>query len=211
MFISILAIVWLLLIVIWAFYQLKQFYKFSQKDNVGLVTTNLNNIKSILDQIIQKQQKTSNLSTSYFTELGSGRGIISNYISKNYLFKKVIAIENDWLIHTWAKITHFINYLINYLIKTKLLKHKNFKTNNSLSQIDYVNQSVFDYDYDSLEGPKIFYCYLFPQILDKLYEQGVFKNSTVISLSFEITNLEATEVFDIPDGFLQRKLFVYEF
>ena len=211
MFISILAIVWLLLIVIWAFYQLKQFYKFSQEDNVGLVTTNLNNIKSILDQIIQKQQKTSNQNTSYFIELGSGRGIISNYISKNYLFKKVIAIENDWLIHTWAKITHFINYLINYLIKTKLFKHKNFKTNSSSSQINYVNHSVFDYDYNSLNGKKIFYCYLFPQILDKLYKRGVFKNSIVISLSFEITNLEATEVFDIPDGFLQKKLFVYEF
>ena len=39
----------------------------------------------------------------------------------------------------------------------------------------YINQSVFDFDYLKHDGSKIFYCYLFPQILDKLYKEGVFK------------------------------------
>jgi hypothetical protein len=199
MLINILAIVWLLLILVWALYQIRQFWKFSQKDNVGLVTTNLNNVKNILDQIIKEQlnqQNQDKLDTTYFIELGSGRGVISEFIAKNYLLKKVIAIENDWFIHTWTSII--------YLIKVKLFNLK------PLTDIQHINQSIFDFNYEVLKGKKIFYCYLFPQLLDKLYAQGVFKDSTVISLSFEISDLKPNQVFEIPQGFLQKKLFVYD-
>ena len=197
MLISILAIIWFLLVLVWGFYQVRQFYKFSHKDDVGLVTSNLNNLKNILEQILESDKKVSTLDTKYFIELGSGRAVISDYIAQNYLFKKVIAIENDWLIHTWASTIH--------LIKVKLLR-VSYKTN-----LSYINQSVFDFDYLKHDGSKIFYCYLFPQILDKLYKEGVFKNSIVISLSFQIPNLQASQTHEIPNGLLQKKLFIYDF
>jgi Ribosomal RNA adenine dimethylase len=164
------------------FYQLLQFYYLVHPYKVFLVSSQLQKVIPGLNEAINHH--TSSVESMNFVELGSGKAGISRYVGKNYKFKEVIGVEGDWL-------TFQMSRLLNQLDK---------------SRVKVVNEDIFKYQ---IPANSIIYCYLFPKLLDKLHERGLLKGQLVLSLTFEITDVEPTEIISI-DNF-QKKLLVYDF
>jgi 16S rRNA A1518/A1519 N6-dimethyltransferase RsmA/KsgA/DIM1 with predicted DNA glycosylase/AP lyase activity len=179
---SILIIVALVIYLVVACYQILQFYYLIHPYKVCLVSTQLNKVTPVLADAIGKYVPDA---TNYnFVELGSGKAGVSRYIYRTMNFKQVIAVEGDWL-------TYF-----GSLILTRLAK----------DNITIINKDIFQY---KLPSSSVIYCYLFPKLLNRLFEQGYFQNTVVFSLTFQIESQEPKEVLDVPN--FQKKLYIYDF
>jgi hypothetical protein len=56
--------------------------------------------------------------------------------------------------------------------------------------------------------PAVVYCYLFTEVITRMYKGGQFKNSLVMTLTFPIEGVEPTET--IPVSGWQQQIFIYD-
>ena len=93
-------------------------------------------------------------------ELGAGQAPIARGLAKSRVWKSVTAVE-------WARSLALLARM------------------RSGRQVKIVRGSVFDY---LIPAPAVVYCYLNPEIMERLYLSGAFKNCLVFSLTFEIAS-----------------------
>lgn len=125
-----------------------------------------------------------NTENQYFVEFGAGLANIAGWISKNYCFRDIIAVEIDGQTIIMAKFWNFI---------------KNQKLN-------FVQKNIFDYD---LPKNSIVYIFLGKQVLTNLYLQKKLDGNLIISLTFNIKNLEPTKTINIGKPY--NNLYIYDF
>lgn len=119
----------------------------------------------------------------HFVELGCGMAKVSRYVNTKYTWKDVVGVEGELVVLTFARLRNFIAKKKIRLVRANLFK------------IDIPKKSVV-------------YCYLTTPMMDKLYKDGRLFGKLVISLSFQITGVQATEKFSVM-GF-QQKVLVYD-
>ena len=127
-------------------------------------------------------------------ELGCGKAVILKYLTQKYSWKSVTGIEGQksvWL-QAW------INY---YLVDNLKSKKEN--------QVRLLNQNIFDC---ISKKPTFHYCYLGVKLMKELYDKGLFTDSIVVSLDYEIENLKPIEIIQLETkSKIQNRLFVYRF
>jgi hypothetical protein len=184
--INILAILLITVYLFFIVYQLLQFYYMVNPYKACLLSSNTERIAPTILTTCQKY--FDKLSYTNFIELGSGKANISRYMSKNGTFNSVIGVEGDL-------ITYFLSYGMS-----KLGKYKN---------LHLIKNDILKYKLP--EGQNIIYVYLFPKLIKKMYERGIFKNQLVISLTFSIDHQDVKPVEIIKVGNFQKELYVYDF
>lgn len=117
-------------------------------------------------------------------ELGGGRALVTQFVTKHFAFHTVRVIELNWL--------------LVMLLKLSIRLRK--KT------IDIIHGDVLDQTY---RPNSVLYCYLFDELLESLYKAGKFNDQLVISLSFPIPNVQPTQTTTIKG--MQKRLYVYDF
>lgn len=163
-------------------YFINQIYYMIHSRRVGFVSSYLGWIGQGLDDCINDNIK--NVSELKFVELGSGWGGISRYISKKFDFKEVIALELNWSNSLIAKFFGRVQG----------------------GNVKYLQGDIFKYKPPS---KSIFYCYLFPSILEIMQRENYFQDCYVISLTFEFKNKEPVATYPVK-GF-QKILRLYHF
>ncbi|CAN5138985.1 hypothetical protein BH11PAT4_BH11PAT4_2090 [soil metagenome] len=149
---------------------------------IGYVSTNLRECRPVLASIIKKYVPDTS-SVSYI-EPGCGLGHLTRWAAREYTWKEVVGID--------------LRYSL--LFAARLLavgvRHK----------ATFVRKNVFDYTY-----PKgaLIYNYLYTPILTKLHDEGKLAGCLVVSLTFEIPGVTATE--KIPLQGWQGCMYVYDF
>lgn len=155
----------------------------NQKLRVGYLPSYLPHLREKLPQIMA--QLVPDTSAYEFIELGCGTGHVLEYFRETYEFNHYTGVELDfvwYLVGKWGHRDHPNTTLI----------HKN----------------VLDF-YPESARPKVIYAYLLPEILRELHRRGCFKNALVITLSFEIPEVEP--VLKIPTSKVQQHLLAYDF
>jgi len=152
-------------------------------DHIGYLASNLKNVGPALERIIEKYYK-GKVENVNLVESGAGFANLSNYLSKKYNWKEIIAVEDE----------------------PRIIKLAQFKQRFRKSKINFVQSNVLDF-----QNPEssLVYCYLLSTILTKMNAKKLFNNCLLVSLSFKIKDLEPTETIEIP-GF-QKYIFVYDF
>lgn len=148
-------------------------------------------------------------------ELGCGKAVILKNLAQNYNWKSVTGIEGQksvWL-QAW------INCIVLPLFKSKITKLKlpfdkglaAKQTGVSMSKpnpIRLLNLNIFDYKY---QKPTFHYCYLGAKLMKELYDKGLFENSIVVSLDYEIEGLEPVEIIELKGkSKIQKQLIIYK-
>lgn len=138
------------------------------------------------------EQKLDQIITNYLpetkdynlVELGCGKAVILKSLAQKYQWKSVTGIEGQksvWL-QAW----------INCL---------------GLKQIQLLNHNIFDY---KSQKPTFHYCYLGVKLMKELYEKKLFADSIVVSLDYEIEELEPLEVVELTTkNKIQNQLLIY--
>jgi hypothetical protein len=157
------------------------YYNFSN-DKIGFLPSISSKLNKQLAIIFEKHIKDT--SKYEFIERGAGLANISGYIQKNFNFKKVTAVEIDF-------ITIFFGKLLAKLTRSK---------------IEFVRQNVFDY---KVPKKSVLYFYLTTSILEKLYQQGKLDGHVVISTTFKLKNLKPDESIKMNNFY--RWMYVYDF
>lgn len=119
-----------------------------------------------------------------FVELGAGLAKVSHYMSIYYRWKSVEAVE-----------------LGSFILRLAKIRQKIFK-----SPIRFHQENFFSYQ---SPPPSVIYCYLFTELMNKLYHQHKFDGHLVISLTFPIPKVVPTEEVSLKSW--QRVLYVYDF
>lgn len=157
-------------------------YTIANPKRVVLVSTRTEVVLPVLDQILKPFQ--NELPNYNFLEIGAGYGQVSQYIARQKIFKSVHAVEIDRLVFIVAKVSLFLKKVA----------------------VNYTRANILKY---TIEKPAFIYSYMSIYITDSLYKANKLEGSVFISLSFPITDVVPTEVYDIK-GF-QKKLYVYDF
>lgn len=155
----------------------------NHQSRVGFIPTKLKSIIKPLDDIIQKNIGSKNQHSYHFYELGCGTGHVLRHVAKKYNFKKNIGIELNQI----------------WLLICKILNSKN-------DNIKAIKTDVIEYNY---MRPAVFYAYLKPSILEKVYQSGGFDKSLVILLTFAIPNIKPKETISLEGP--QHRIHVYDF
>jgi hypothetical protein len=163
-------------------FQVLQLYYLINPSKVFLAHSSLERINPLLKSIINKN--VQNINDVIFYELGSGKGSISRFVYQTFAFKQVIGVEGDWMTYKYA-------LLLQLISKTK---------------VKFINNDIFKLKY---EPHSVLYCYLFSNIMDKMYKEGYFDGKLVISLSFKISGVEPSEIYELNN--FQKQLLVYDF
>jgi hypothetical protein len=74
------------------------------------------------------------------------------------------------------------------------------------AKIKLIRGDIFKY---RAEKNSVIYCYLFPKIMQRLYDEGHFEGCLVIALTFEIKDLEPDKIIKVAN--FQKELYVYDF
>jgi hypothetical protein len=76
------------------------------------------------------------------------------------------------------------------------------------NQIQLLNQNIFDY---KSQKPTFHYCYLGVKLMKELYDKGLFVDSIVVSLDYEIGGIEPIEILELETkSKIQNRLLVYK-
>lgn len=175
----------LLLIVISAIsiiFGVTQFYFNLSNDKIGFVPTLSGTLNKRLAEVFTKYLKDPSKYT--FVELGSGVANISSYVSSQFNFKEVIAVEIDPLILTFGK-------FLNLFYKSK---------------VKFVRRNIFNYE---IPKKSVLYCYLTTSILERLLKENRFQGHLVISTTFKLKNVTPVEVIEMRNFY--RRMYVYDF
>ena len=182
----ILALIWLLVaifLVLVTIFLFKYMIHVNSKDHIGYLPTMLSATGEKLTEVIKKYvgDQTSKYN---LVEPGAGLGNVSYYLSLQFKWKQVLAIEDE----------------IGTILVAKLKGLFRQKT------VTFVKANIFEYDFPT---HNVIYCYLLSEMIDKLYSQGKLRGSLVISLTFPLTDIKPTETFELA-GF-QKHMFLYDF
>lgn len=166
-------------------------------------------IQSKLNQIIEKYCSTTK--DYNLVELGCGKAVILKHLAQKYQWKSVTGIEGQKSVWLQAWINCHLLPKLSRIVKLPLAKGLAPKvTGVSLvanNQIQLLNQNIFDY---KNQKPIFHYCYLGVKLMRELYEKGLFADSIVVSLDYEIQGNEPVEVFTLETkGKIQNRLLVY--
>lgn len=124
-----------------------------------------------------------------FIEPGSGFCGISLEIEKHYPEIQVVAIE--------------YNIFICFLAKIRLkLSRSKIKLFNG----DFTNFNLTKYQN---KNKTLIYCYLLSKLMEEAYKNDQFKDSIVLTLDFQIPNLDADDNIQISKNGFQKQLWVY--
>lgn len=177
-----LVVILLLAYLLFAIYQLLQFYYLLHPYKACLVSTNTRLVSPILSEVIS--DNVSDCRQVTFVELGAGKASISRAVAKCFDFGEVVAVEGD--IFTMAQ-ARFLNLF-------------------SKSKVKFVLEDIMKYQ---LKPNSVVYCYLFPRLMNKLFEMDYFKGSLLISLTFSLDGVEPTKVYKVKN--FQKALYIYDF
>ncbi len=144
--------------------------------------SNLKTCLPIIRDIIKRYNISPNTTT--YLEPGAGYGLIGQALSQEFYWKNPTALEI-------SSSTYTVGFIINKI---------------SHSRIHYIHENIFEYSF-----PKnaFIYCYISTAMINRLYQEGKFDTSLVISLTFEISNIKPTERIAIPGW--QKQILVYDF
>ncbi len=154
----------------------------SRPGRVLYVSSSVRHITPILADIILRL--IPNSEKVAFIEPGAGIGNVARLMARRYRWKEVRAIDLSILLCFWAKLYAFV-----------------FR-----SPVTVVRGNIFDQTY-----PKgsLVYCYLTSPILDQLYAQKKLEGCLVVTLTFVIPGVKATEEHVLPNW--QKCVYVYDF
>ena len=153
-----------------------------RRNRIVYVSSPLKTLEPYLETIVKDY--VPDPSKVRVVEAGAGHAYISRFLATHYPWKEVVAVD---------------------ISATRLLLARlcNIRQRASLS---YVQANVFKFPY---KPGDLIYCYLSPEIMQGLFEQKKLAGCLVLSLSFAIPNVEATEELPLPNW--QKRLFVYDF
>lgn len=175
-----------LIMVVWYLAFLLETHQSKRDDRVLYHGSNLREQGVLLDQIIATYLGDSEEVAKYaLYEPGAGMATVAHYLAARYSWKEVQAIEIGPAI------------LLLGRLRFALWKGKR--------AVQWKRENLFESAY---VAPALVYCYLFPKMITRLYQEGKLTGSLVVSLTFPIEGLEPTEVFTLPSW--QGKLLVYD-
>ncbi len=173
-------------VILWYLAFLFETQQSSKKDRVLYHGSNIKEqgkvVKKVLEKYVGEEQEIAKY-TLY--EPGAGMGIVAYYLAAAYKWKQVVAIEIGPAILVAGKIRFM-------LARTK-------------TAVTWVYADLFKVDY---APPGVVYCYLFPQLITKLYTEKKLDNCLVLSLTFAIEGLEPTETIELTSW--QKRMYVYD-
>ena len=178
----ILLLILILLLVLLLIIWVHQLYYGFATDRIVFFPTSVNKIDKELDTIINKYLPQTK--DYELVELGCGTGNVLRHLSKKFVWQKSTGVELDWMTYTVAKF---------------------FSRN---SNVTIVQDNIFKH---KIEQKSVIYCFLGSEIMDHLYEDKQFENHFLISLDFQIRNVEPKEVFELQGFSIQKRLYVYDF
>ena len=178
----ILSLVLLLIIVAYLSFLFENEISKNRKDRVIYYSSNLKQQGKLLEEVIRKY--VPDVSDYALIEPGAGLGRVSQYLATRFPWKEVIAVECMPVIFTAGR-------LRNRLLRTR---------------VRFVRRDIFAWD---MPKPAVVYCYLFPQLMEKLYKEGQLEGRLVISLTFAIPDVTPTEKVEFKGW--QSPLWVYDF
>jgi hypothetical protein len=163
-----------------------------------------------LDQIIAKY--LLNTEDYNLVELGCGKAMILKSLAQKYQWKSVTGIEGQKSVYLQAWFNCNLKPKIINTLKLPLDKGLAAKqTGVSLvttNKIQLLNQNIFDY---KSKKPTFHYCYLGVKLMKELYDKGLFTDSIVVSLDYEIEGIEPIEIIMLETkSKIQNLLFVYK-
>jgi hypothetical protein len=170
-------------------------------------------IEQKLEQIITKyipDTKDYNL-----VELGCGKAVVLKSLAQKYQWNSVTGIEGQksvWL-QAWINCNILPKFsLENYHMKLPLdkglaAKQTGVSLGGPINKIQLLNQNIFDY---RSQKPTFHYCYLGVKLMKELYDKGLFSDSIVVSLDYEIEDVKPLEIIELETkGKIQNRLLVY--
>jgi hypothetical protein len=209
---------------IWIGYEQWQYMNDPHK-MLFLSSSNLE-IEQKLDQIIAKYlPKTKNYN---LVELGCGKAVILKSLAQKYQWKSVTGIEGQKSVWLQAWLNCSVLPKLNKKLKLPLRKKWELGLVPSVAsprqeglaakqtgvsfvvtnQINLLNQNIFDY---KSQKPTFHYCYLGVKLMSKLYDKGLFTDSIVVSLDYEIEGIKPIEVIKLETkDKIQNRLLVYK-
>jgi SAM-dependent methyltransferase len=164
--------------VFWGF----QIYYTIAKNRIVFVPTFSKKVLKEIKKYIQKAK--INTKEYNLVELGCGTANVSNWLLKNFEFKKAIGVEIDF-------ITYFTAKFFSAFRKSK---------------IQFIRKDVLKYD---VPKQSIIYLYLRSTIVTQLYIQNKFKESLVFSLTFPIRGIKPSKTVKLNNFY--DKLYIYDF
>lgn len=164
--------------VFWGF----QIYYTIAKNRIVFVPTFSKKVLKEIKKYIQKAK--INTKEYNLVELGCGTANVSNWLLKNFEFKKAIGVEIDF-------ITYFTAKFFSAFRKSK---------------IQFIRKDVLKYD---VPKQSVIYLYLRSTIVTQLYIQNKFKESLVFSLTFPIRGIKPSKTVELNNFY--DKLYIYDF
>ena len=182
---------------IWIGYEQWQ-YMHDPHKMLFLSSTN-NQINQKLDDIISKHlTQTQNYN---LVELGCGKAVILKHLAQIYQWKSVTGIEGQKSV--------WLQACLNCYLLPKLNTKQNHNNLVISNQIQLLNQNIFEY---KSQKPTFHYCYLGVKLMRELYDKGLFANSIVVSLDYEMQGIEPIEIIELTtNSKIQNRLLVYSF
>jgi len=157
-------------------------YTILSPNRVVLVSTRTKYVLPILNEIIEFYK--NDISQMTFLEIGAGYGKVSRHAYKVKKFKNVTAVEINFFVVVFVRVLFFFKRL----------------------PINYSRKDILNY---KISKQTFIYCYMSVYIVNTLYQTEKLEDCIFISLSFPITDVIPTRVYNVK-GF-QKKIYVYDF
>ena len=180
----ILTLVILISIFSYLFFLITEFPYFKDKNKTFYFPSKIKFLKPAFEKFIEEYLNDKKTEKYNFIELGAGLGKVAYYAAENYIWKRVVAVELNWRLIAFAKLTASFK-------KTK---------------INFVKSDILEYE---IRKNMVIYWYFTHGIMKKLYDEGFFKGNLLLSLTFELRGVEPTKIYKL-DNF-QGELYVYDF
>ncbi|HSI20759.1 MAG TPA: class I SAM-dependent methyltransferase [Verrucomicrobiae bacterium] len=154
----------------------------SRPGRVLYVSSSVGQVAPVLDDIIARYiPKTEKV---LFIEPGAGIGNVARLMARRYRWKEVQAIDISVLLCFWAKA-----YALAFRSPLKVFRGNIFNQN-------YPKGSLV-------------YCYLTSPILERLHKEKKLEGTLVVTLTFAIPGVQATEECSLTNW--QGQVYVYDF
>jgi hypothetical protein len=145
--------------------------------------SNLREQGPVLEGVIRRYLGNDTASAT-LVEPGAGLATVSHYLARRFAWKSVEAVELGGYILLIGRLRFLFRRDGVRLVRHDLLTYP-------------------------IKPGSVVYCYLFPSLITRLYEEGRLDGSLVISLTFPIQDCPPTEEIVLPSW--QRRLLIYDF